>query len=328
MDPFYAALASYNENTAASPLDPFYGGPYNEDIPEEPHRGNVSDTPSNNINNFSSGRIGYVVEGTVNNVLTVATPDNGSDTCILSSSFAARLGLTPKPGTSTSITLANKRQIMSPGMVNVRWSFANESQSYKLTALIIPGCFSDFILGSHFLQVTKTFTKFKNRVKKIIQQQRHLRLGLIGEGKQYLSGYLDPWLTAALADTGSDVMAVSRDFAQKRSMRIDRSPEGRVQVELPDGTVLWTRGVVSATWAIGGRDDAKMECSFYVIDNLIEDVILSKNYLFELDVFSRYSRFFLQSDPADGPAFCGIRLIDNVVWDSEALEREFLADGE
>ncbi|KAF6798238.1 hypothetical protein CMUS01_15724 [Colletotrichum musicola] len=293
------------------------------------HQPKASTTPSVKSNTFSSGRIDYVVAGTVNDVPTSATPDNGSDTCILSSSFAAKLRLTPIPGTDKTITLANSRRVMSPGMVRVRWTFADENQSHELFCWIIPDCFSDFILGSQFLQATQTFTSFfKSRIKKIFDP-RPLRLGLIGEGKQYLSGYLAPWLTAALADTGSDIMAISLEYAKSRSMRINSAPEVRVPIELPDGKVVWTMGMVhDIPWAIGDQDDAKMECDFYVIENLTEDVILSKHYLFSLEVFSRYSHWFLKSDQADDPSFCGIRLIDDIVWDPEALERDFLKDGE
>ncbi|KAF6827859.1 hypothetical protein CPLU01_08878 [Colletotrichum plurivorum] len=333
------SAAQNDLGTAAPPFDPFYGSfATKDDLDNAPPLESGYEYPINFANSaipytktskFSSGNVDYVVAGTVNDVPTSATPDNGSDTCILSSSFAAKLGVEPIPGTEKTITLANRRQVMSPGMVEVRWTFANESKSHKLSCFIIPGCFNNFILGSRFLQSTRTFTDFfKSRVKKVIQRRR-LRLGLIGEGKQYLSGYLDPWLTAALADTGSDIMAVSLESAKSKKLPIDDSPKGQVQVELPDGTVIWTRGIVRGIpWAIGGRDDAKLECDFYVIENLAEDLILSKHYLFHLDVFSQYSRYFLQSDPASDPLFCGIRLVDDVAWDPEALEREFLADGE
>ncbi|KAF6782267.1 hypothetical protein CSOJ01_16017 [Colletotrichum sojae] len=235
----------------------------------------------------------------------------------------------PIPGTSKTITLANRSRVSSPGMVDVRWTFANESKSHQLSCWVIPDCFNDLILGSQFLQATRTFTSvFKSRVKQIIQPRR-LRIGLIGESSQYLSGYFDPWYTVALADTGSDVMAVSSEFAQSRKLPIDSGPEGKVQIELPDGSVLWTRGVVRGIpWAIGDQDNAKLNCDFYVIEGLVEDVILSKHYLFSLDVFSRYSQCFLESELADNPSLCGIRFVEDNVWDPKTLEREFLADSE
>ncbi|KAF6786186.1 hypothetical protein CMUS01_16519 [Colletotrichum musicola] len=103
------SAAQNDLGTAAPPFDPFYGSfATKDDLDNAPPLESGYEYPINFANSaipytktskFSSGNVDYVVAGTVNDVPTSVTPDNGSDTCILSSSFAAKLGVEPIPGT-------------------------------------------------------------------------------------------------------------------------------------------------------------------------------------------------------------------------------------
>ncbi|KAI8293437.1 hypothetical protein K4K59_005676 [Colletotrichum sp. SAR11_240] len=129
----------------------------------------------------------------------------------------------------------------------------------------------------------------------------------------------------ALADTGSDLMLVSSDFAQRRGLVIETGRKYHTEVELADGTRTWTSGIVSrATWAIGNDP---VLCDFHVMHGLPADIILSKTYLFERDVFSNHSESFFNIDSVeDISLLCGIRLIEKELYDSEKLESDFLRD--
>ncbi|KAF4853527.1 hypothetical protein CGCSCA4_v002345 [Colletotrichum siamense] len=271
--------------------------------------------------NFSSGSTDHVVEGSVNDIRTEASPDTGSDECIVSSHFASKLGKRPVPGTEKTITLANSKKVQSPGMIEVFWKFANDQTPHILKCWILPGSSNDFVLGSQFLKMTETLTKFSHRIKKVLLPHRP-RLRLMGEEKERIMGLLNHRLTTALADTGSDVMLVSLEYVQLHGLIMDTGCKYRTEVELADGTRIWTCGTVrDATWTIG---DNTVRCDFHVLDGLYADVILSKDYLFDLNVFSKYTESFINVHAIeDISLLCGIRLVEQELYTLEGLERDF-----
>ncbi|GES58895.1 hypothetical protein ATEIFO6365_0003017800 [Aspergillus terreus] len=211
-------------------------------------------------------------------------------------------------------------------MVEVAWRFAKEQKPHILNCWILPGCVHDIVLGSHFLNATKTLTTFKNRIRsKLVDLPRRLRLRLLGEEKQRLWGYLDGHLTAALPDTGSDVMFISSTYARNIGLLIDRDFEELLEVEFADGTTAWTSGVIrDVPWEVGGTT---VRCDFHVLDALCVDVVLSKNYLFDLNVFSESSEYFFSVDSEDDLfQLFNIRLIGRYGATLNILEEEYLQD--
>lgn len=279
------------------------------------------------VSGFSSASVQYFVEGDVNGTPVEALPDSGADMCFISPKLASGLGLSPAAGTQKRIHLANKKHVQSPGMVEVPWRFAKEQKAHILNCWILPGCDYDLVLGNHFLRVTQTLTKFTHRIKsKLVELSRRLQLRLLGEEKQRLWGSLDGHLTAALPDTGSDVMLISRAYARKIGLTIDRDFENWLELEFADGTTDWTSGVVrDVSWNVGGKT---VRCDFHVLDDLCVDVILSKNYLFDLNVFSEHGEcFFDTNSEEDLFQLCNIRLIGRYGDTLNVLEEEYLEDG-
>ncbi|OLN81423.1 hypothetical protein CCHL11_09845 [Colletotrichum chlorophyti] len=274
---------------------------------------------------YSSGTTDYIVEGTVNGIRTAAAPDTGSDDCVISSDLVSKLGLQVIPGTGKLITLANNKATQSPGVVRVLWKFANEQTSHNMRCWVLPNCSNDFVLGSQFLKVTETLTTFFHRVKKLLVPRR-LRVRLIGEGKQRLLGSFNNRVTGALADTGSDIMLVSAEYVRRHGLYMRTRPEDRVEVELADGSRTRTVGTVrKATWSVG---DKTVQCDFHVLDNMPVPVILSKDYLFKLEVFSKHADSFFDTDLMDDISLlCGVRLVEEKKLDLDALEADFMRDG-
>ncbi|EQB45489.1 hypothetical protein CGLO_15630 [Colletotrichum gloeosporioides Cg-14] len=270
---------------------------------------------------FSSGVTDYIVEGSVNGIGIEASPDTGSDECIVSSDFASKLGQSTVPGTEKTMTLANGKKVWSPGMIEVLWRFANDQTPHILKCWILPNSSKDFVLGSRFLKMTGALTTFFRHAKKAIIPSRP-QLRLMGEKKERMMGFLNRRLTTALADTGSDLMAVSLKYAQLHKWAISTEREHRTEVELADGMRAWTCGTVSdATWTIGDRT---VRCDFHVLDGLPADVILSKEYLFEMDVFTEHQDSFFDVEAIeDISLLCGIRLIEKEAFDLNELERDF-----
>ncbi|KAI0543700.1 hypothetical protein F4679DRAFT_90375 [Xylaria curta] len=278
------------------------------------------------VSDFSSGVKQYFANGDINGIPVQALPDSGADMCFISPNLASRLSLCPTTGEQKRIFLANKKSIQSPGMVKVPWRFNGEQKAHILDCWILPGCVHDLVLGNYFLRVTQTLTTFRHRIKsKLVELPRRLRLRLLGEENQRLWGTLDGHHTAALADTGSDVMLVSSTYAQKIGLTVDRDFENWLEIEFADGTTAWTSGVVrNVPWNVGGKT---VRCDFHVLDDLCVDVILSKNYLFELNVFSEHQGCFFDTDfEEELSQLCNIRLIGRYGDTLNVLEENYLED--
>lgn len=278
--------------------------------------------------NFSSGRKEYFVPGYSGRTYLEAFPDSGADMCFISPSMASGLGLEIIPGTGRTVQLANKKQIQSPGMMQVPWVFSERTaHTYFLECWVLPHCVHSLVLGNKFLKATQTLTKFMSRIKsRLVDLPRRLRLELIGEEKQRLWGHLDGHLTAALPDTGSDLMLISRGYAQTVGLSIGHSPDNRLEVELADGTTAWTSGVARGVpWSVGGKS---VRCDFHVLDDMCVDVVLSNDYLFKMRVFSKHGDCFFDTDSEEGLfQLCNIRLIGRFGDNLSELEDEYLVDG-
>lgn len=274
---------------------------------------------------YSPETTDYVVEGEVNDMHTTACPDTGADDCVISDDFASKLGLLPISGTRKLVVLANGKTVESPGMVELHWKFSRDRTPHSLHCWILPDCINDLVLGRTFLGVTKTLTTFRDRIKRIIRPKTH-RLKLIGTEKQRILGSFNNQATAALADTGSDLMLVSSKYVKRHGLTVNSGNGYCSEVELADGTTTYTTGVVrNATWRIG--DDA-MRCDFHVLDDLIVDVILSKDYIFERNIFAEHAESFIDIDLIDEASrLCGIRALEQGSFDMDTLEGNFLRDG-
>lgn len=282
---------------------------------------------SRQTSDFSSGRKQYFVKGHLNNIALEAFPDSGADQCLISLSMASRLGVKVVPGTARTIHLANKKPVQSPGMIRVPWIFSGESTMHWLKCWVLPGCVHSLVLGNEFLKATKTLTRFASRIKsKPVGLPRRLRLRLLGEEKQRLWGFLNGHLTAALPDTGSDVMLISNDYAQKIGVTIDRDCENWLEVEFADGSTAWTSGVArNVPWTVGGKT---IRCDFHVLDDLCVDVVLSNDYLFETSAFSEHSDWLFDTNSEEDLfQLCNIRLIGRFSDNLMGLEDEYLEDG-
>ncbi|TRX97957.1 hypothetical protein FHL15_001167 [Xylaria flabelliformis] len=251
---------------------------------------------------------GWTIYGEVMGRSVAALPDSGADVCFISPELAISLGLHPQPGTQRLVKLANGRKLISPGAVGVPWKFANEEKKFDITCWILPGCTYTMILGSKFLEKTKCLTTLRHRIRrKHISPSRYIRVNLLGEGKQRLWGHLNDDLVAALPDTGSDAMIVSWDYAWRHGLRVDSNPNDIAEVEFADGTTVLTDGIVrDAIWSSSGHS---IRCDFLVLNDLPVDVILDKNYLFDMDVFSSCTANLMEDDDIEHLDACGVRLV-------------------
>lgn len=277
---------------------------------------------------FSSGLKDYRVEAIVGEHQVDALADTGAQSNFISAQFVDKVGLVPDGRGPTKIQLPGGKQIVSPGVVQVPFSFRGELKKHMLECWIIPGCTNDLILSGSFLRATKTLTKFKNRIKKSIRQSlTRLSFNLIGDERQRLWGSLNGKSVLALPDTGSDVMLVSAAWARENKLKIDRDLEHRLELELADGTNVFTTGVVhDARWRFG--DSAQeVHSDFYVLEDLSVDVVLSSDFIFEFDVFSEFGQFVVDLDSTpDLAEFFNVKLIGKYSKELARLEIESFND--
>ena len=264
--------------------------------------------------------------------------DTGAERSCVSPEFAAAHGLSPGQGTQHPVRLGNSRKVKSPGLVTVPWQFAGESQIHAIECAIIPGCPHPFILGAKFLRLTQTLTTFfKRRVKSTARAVRAvrdhlshtLRLRLIGGEKQRVWGYLDGELASAVPDSGSDVMLLSRAYAQSRGLHINEAEQHRLKLQLGDGSYAWTSGLVTdLEWSFGDSGET-LTSDFYVLDDLPVDIVFSGDFLFGHDVFSRFDKYFVLLDSGvDMAELYDVKLIGHFSDELLRLEEQYLNDCE
>ncbi|KAH7184789.1 uncharacterized protein B0J16DRAFT_340467 [Fusarium flagelliforme] len=276
-----------------------------------------------------SGPKDYRVQSSIGNHQVNALADTGAQSNFISAQFVKKVGLVPDDRNSRRIQLPGGKQVLSPGTVKVPFSFARELEEYQLDCWIIPGCTSDLILSGTFLRATETLTKFKKRVKETLSQTKQtcLRLRLLGNERQRIFGSLNGRPALALPDTGSDVMLVSTEWAKENKLGIDSSSQNRLELELADGSRVFTTGVVrNATWTFGDSAQS-VSCDLYVLNSLSVDVVLSNSFIFELDVFSKFSHFMVNLDSMpDLSEFYNVRLISKYSAELARLENESVND--
>lgn len=276
---------------------------------------------------FSAGTTHYSVHGNVDGLSVKALPDSGADQCFISPQLAGQLGYTLDARDQRQVSLATGKKVQSPGSVMIPWKFEGEDKLHLIKSWVLPGSINNLILGSQFLNATSTLTKFTHRIKSTFGSlSKRLQLRYLGKETQGVWGFLDDEVITALPDTGSDVMLISRRYADRRGLDIDRDESCRLELELADGSTTFTHGVVKdAAWSIGNTK-TEVICDFYVLDDLNVDMVLSKNYLFEMKIFQEYAEYFIDFDLEMEPDLCNIRLIGTYNDRLNALEEEYLLD--
>jgi hypothetical protein len=153
------------------------------------------------------------------------------------------------------------------------------------------------------------------------------RLRLLGAPKQRIFGSIKGCTAVALPDTGSDVMLMSKQYAEKHRLILWVSTDSadRTCLEFADGSLANTYGMVfDVRWRFGKKVDSTSRfCDFHIMDGLPYDVILSNDFLFESKAFSQFKDcFFEQTDGLDlSRTFNELSLIKIVGPQNKAISR-------
>jgi hypothetical protein len=126
---------------------------------------------------------------------------------------------------------------------------------------------------------------------KVVNPHGRLHVRVLDDAPQRLKGSSDGHETLAMTDSGPDVMLISKAYAQKCGLHIDRDPPNMINLEFVDGSTEWTNGIVrNVPWTVEGTI---RYWDFYVLDSLCEDLILSNAYLTETNSFVNHADSFI-----------------------------------
>lgn len=232
-------------------------------------------------------RTEWFTSGILNGVSTDGCPDTGSCINAISADYAKQQGWHFQPRSSLpGVKIPGNGFIRPIGTVTLPWQFKGETPQHKILFHVLPKSIHPVILGRIFLRATKCLDrKFAHRIqKKMTLCAQKNRLCFLGSRPGHTWGTLNGRRACALADTGSDVMIISRRFAKSLSLHVDTSPALFQLLEFADGSTRSTHGVVhDAVWSFGNGRSYKS--NFLLLDGMDSDVILSNDFLFENQIF-------------------------------------------
>ncbi|KPM43269.1 hypothetical protein AK830_g3254 [Neonectria ditissima] len=277
----------------------------------------------------------HEVPGTINGVPVDALPDWGSAVEAVSKDFARRHGLKIKATNTQSIRLLQGHIVESVGRIVGHFKFQGERRIYRREFHVLQRSVYDLVLGRQFLDQTKTLTEYCHRIVQRIRPcvQKGKQLFLLDESPQErLRCTVNGAEASAFPDTGSELMLVSGDFVRRNKLKVHRGKEYRRRVELINGSTIRTDGMalnaelqfnapptssqeldydrylgftagLSSLTSHGAKVTPKSTffCDLHVIEDLPCDIILSDEFIFQNQVFSRFKSLFYSMPANSSP---------------------------
>ena len=264
----------------------------------EPIKTGITRNPRSRIVPFYEPEI----RGYLNGTAVAFFPDNQSAHDIVSHDYAKRKHLEINNSNQGRLRTARGSQVNALGTIALTVRFAEESKEYIREFQVLPKCVHDIILGSPFLRLTQTFTKFRHRVVKKLRgtSMRH-RVCLTGSSQEMLSGWANGQSILALPDTGSDICLMSLRYAQERGYHIDTDLKHRKLLEFVDGSTAETFGRVEGfQWEFDRSDIHLHSPEVHVLENLQTDLLLGYEFLEDCDAFGTHEELFTEAELHDG----------------------------
>jgi hypothetical protein len=200
--------------------------------------------------------------------------------------------------------MGNSKKIYSPGTVELSLAFEDDPTKVMTIVMYVVHTFAyDLLLGNPFLQATECLKKFVHRfVPCLFSLPSKWYFNLLGETTHRFKGTLGKGINVmGLPDIGSvrNVMDAgwASDMAQAGGFRILSQPDNCGCVLFPDGTEESTIGQVHTTMTL---DDGKVvPLVFEVLPNCHVPVVLGQDFVFDHDIYSRYSTSILEFESPD-----------------------------
>jgi hypothetical protein len=257
-----------------------------------------------------------------------ACADTGADVNVISHDLATTLGYTSYAQSSErkEFALANGKIVESLGQIESTCSFGVEMQaSFTVTCMfhVLLKVATPIIMGMAFLEETQTMTEHRERLVRVPRPaSQALFVRSIDKPRRMLACKLDGCEILSLPDSGSDIDLMSYTYAIHRGFQIF---PGNMMIELADGSFAITSGIVRASLSIDPPPHSVPQLypttipvvDFFLLDGLIQDVIVSEDSIGELRVFERNGHALVSArDQLNFQHINGIRLLGSCdgVW--------------
>ena len=201
------------------------------------------------------------------------------------------------------------------GTVTLPFSFKDEKKVHHLNFNVMREAVHDVIIGSPFLKLTKTYTRYKHRLQQMLREVRLPRLRLLGS-HQYVRGWVNDTYVDAVPDTGADVPVMSMSFAEEHGFEVITDPEHQILLQFADGSTATAIGMVKdMDWSFGSSE-VQHRIDVYVLEELQTDLILDNTFLYDTNAFAAHERDFWTAGSdilGDGWMISIIKLVDRVL---------------
>lgn len=244
-----------------------------------------------------------------------AVPDVGAAANFIALRYVRSHGLTINSAARKVVKTAVGSAVDIMGTVTLPFSFKDEGKVHRLTFNVMREAVHDVIIGSPFLKLTKTYTRYKHRLQQMLREVRLPRLRFLGS-HQYVRGWVNGAYVDAVPDTGADVPVMSLSFAREHGFEVIANPEHRILLEFADGSTATTVGMVrDMNWSFGSSE-AQHHINVYVLEELQTDLILDNTFLYDTNAFVAHERDFWTTNGGtlgDGWMVSIIKLVGRVL---------------
>jgi hypothetical protein len=259
-------------------------------LPDRPGAVKINKTPVNKTRTVREPSIPARLDGR----RISAFPDIGAPANFIALNYVRDRGLPIDFAARKSIKTSVGSTINILGTVTLPFSFKGEATSHQLTFNVIHKSVHEVILGSPFLTLTQTFTRYVHRLRQMVRAIPLPRVCYLGS-HQYVSGKVNDTYVDAVPDTGADVSVMSLSFAEEHGFSINTSPEHQVLLEFADSSTATSIGVVEIEWKFGSSE-VSHRINTYILEELQRDLILDNTFLHDADAFIVHEEDFWIDD--------------------------------
>lgn len=196
-----------------------------------------------------------------------------------------------------SFSLGNGKVVRSVGKVKATCAFAKETHTrVKCWFYVLNNLAAPLIMGSEFLEKTKTMSTFTNRLENRLTDKKTMPMlnfiGFTHASKRRFAASIDGRQTHINADSGSDLDLMSSSYVRDHGYKIDRRWECRKRIQVADSSVVESIGQVRAKLTLAdGSSHVKL---FDVLPGLKSDVLLGEISLHEIEAFTVHESSFVE----------------------------------
>ena len=196
-----------------------------------------------------------------------------------------------------ALARTNGKVVQSIGKVKTMCAFAKDTNTrVKCWFYVFNNLAAPLIVGSEFLEKTKTMSTFTNRLENRLPDGKAILMfnfiGFTHRSKRRFVALIDGRQTRILADSGSDLDLMSSTYVRAHGYETDRRRECRKRIQIADSSLVESIGQVRAELTLAdGSNHIEL---FDVLFKLTFDVLLDETSLEEIEAFTVHKNSFVE----------------------------------